>query len=509
MIEQAIRRGSMASLAGLALHYGAHYALGWPLLTDHLAEWIMARTPSRWAIPILDLFGEWAKPFAATGALATIGFVLFVAALSLGAAFQTRQRAGARGLGFSIGALVPGMLAGPVALPWAVGFGHAASAGTLWAGGLLALIAMTVMHPAKRVLESRSESGAAVPTRREAITKVAIPVLMSSGVVAVAVESYARNRVMAARAVQPVKLYDFDPPADTFAPDLVRPLITPVEGPKEVRFYRMSKNPVDPAIDPSVWRLKIRIQGKPWREFTYQQLLSLPRHEQYTTLRCVSNDLTTNLMGNASWSGIHLSQLIDPRVIPNTVKEAAVKGIDGHSDSFGWRYVFRQEVMLALGMNGKTLNRDHGFPLRMIAPRYYGFKHIKWIDEIDFTDQPYFGYWPKVYNFTKEPLVHTYSRIDKVLERNGRLVAGGFSFAGDRGIRRVEVRVNEGAWGAAVLESRLSPYTWVRWYATLPVMEKGLIEARAMDGEGRWQSTEVTPLIPNGVDGPTQLWYPS
>lgn len=490
-MKQAIQRASAATLLGLLPHYLCHYLLGWPLWTDHIAEWIMARTPSAWAVPLLAAMGEWAKPFAMTGALASLGFVLAIFAIA-------REIPSVRrwwlvvllGLALALGT------------HWVFGYREPWNSSVFWLAGFSAIF----------VLERKKATSTDAPareTRQISRREVLLPAVMSSGVVVVAAESYARNRILAGRAVKPVDLHVFAAPEDEFAKGLVRPLLTPVEGPAESRFYYMSKNAVDPAIDPSVWRLKITIDGRPVREFSYQQLLSLPRHQQYTTLRCVSNNLTTNLMGNAEWTGIAIEQLIDPREIPPQIVEAAVLGIDGHSDSFPWRYVFRPEVMLAVGMNGKTLNRDHGFPIRLIAPRYYGFKHIKWLDRIDFVSKPYFGYWPQVYDFTKEPVVHTYSKIDRVIAKEGQLRLGGFSFAGDRGIQRVEVRMNQGPWQAAVLERPLSAYTWVRWYAALPQTDKALIEARAMDGQGRWQATEETPLIPNGVKGPTRLVYPS
>ena len=153
-------------------------------------------------------------------------------------------------------------------------------------------------------------------------------------------------------------------------------------------------------------------------------------------------------------------------------------------------------------MNGKTLNRVHGFPFRLIAPRYYGFKSVKWMAEIRLCTQPYFGTWPKM-GYTKEPVVHTMSYIDRVRRENGTALIGGVAFAGVRGIERVELRVGQGIWTPAQLEAPLSPYTWTRWKASLSAGGSNVIEARALAGDGRWQAVEETPLFPNGVAGPT------
>ncbi|MBL8179504.1 MAG: molybdopterin-dependent oxidoreductase [Bryobacterales bacterium] len=322
---------------------------------------------------------------------------------------------------------------------------------------------------------------------------------MLAGTAAVAVESFLRNESLAGQAVAPVPLTPFAPPEESkrFSPPLVRRAVTTVE-----QFYGMSKNTVDPAIDPKDWRLRITVDGTRHREFRYADLLSLPRIERYVTLRCVSNTLQSDLMGTALWSGVRLSQLADRAMLPAETMEAAVIGVDGHGDSLPLEYAFGDETFFALGMNGSTLNRTHGFPVRLIAPRYYGFKNVKWIEEIRFTAKPYFGTWPKM-GYTKEPVIHTCSHIDRVLATADGLLVGGVAFAGSRGIRTVRVRADEGEWAPAEMEQPLSSYTWTRWRALIPVRTASVVEAQAQDGLGYWQARQETPLFPNGVAGPT------
>lgn len=177
-------------------------------------------------------------------------------------------------------------------------------------------------------------------------------------------------------------------------------------------------------------------------------------------------------------------------------------GVDGHGDSFPLDYAFAEETLLALGMNGSTLNRTHGFPLRLLVPKYYGFKNVKWIGEIRFTSKPFYGTWPKM-GYTKEPVIHTCSHIDRIVPTADGLLVGGVSFAGSRGIRTVRVRADEGNWVSAELEQPLSPYTWTRWRVLIPVRTASTVEAQAQDGIGNWQAGQESPLFPNGVAGPT------
>ncbi len=434
MLRRTLRRSSLAALAFCALNYLLFLAAGAPLVTDRIAEWIMARTPNDQAVFLLTRLGEWAKPLAATGGLAAIG-----------------------------------------AAAWLVVFA-----------------VELVLRRARRD-PAPAAAAAAGPTRRDVFT----PLLMAGGTALVAGESFARNRVYAARAVEPRVLYPFQPPPDTFGEGLVRPFITPVEA-----FYGMSKNTVDPVIDPRQWKLDITLDGRPLRSLTYGELFSMPRMQRVTTMRCVSNTLKSNLMGTAEWSGLSLRQLIDPSRIPSDVVEIAFLGTDGHDDSLDPRHALSDDLLLALGMNGTTLDRTHGFPIRIVAPKYYGFKSVKWLREIRLVTRPYFGTWPKM-GYTKEPVVHTGCFIDRVRRENGMLRLGGVAYAGIRGVQRVQVRADGGPWVEAQLETPMARYTWTRWKAALDAPRAEFVQARAQDGEGRWQAEQEKPLFPDGVAGPT------
>lgn len=450
-----LRRVPLAVLAGLIAHYIAFYILHSPLWTQTIGEWIMARTPSQYAVPLLATLGAWAKPFAMTGGLAALGFACSLAVL-IHPIFGCAMAALLLGWAFNYWSL-PGQL-------------------SFWIPATLVLLPRPIQTPNRR---------------REFLA-------MLTGFAAVAIESYARNRQLASRANAPVPLFPFQPPAETFGVGLVRKAITPLP-----EFYGMSKNSVDPVLDPLDWRLKVSVDGRITRQLSYTELLSLPRVERFVTLRCISNTLQSDLMGTAAWSGFSLSQIVDRAQLPPALVEVAVIGVDGHGDSFPLDYAFSEELLFALGMDGKTLDRIHGFPIRLLSPRYYGFKNVKWIGEIAFVSQPYAGTWPKL-GYTKQPLIHTASHIDRVRPDNGLLRVGGVSFAGIRGIQKVELRADDGPWHEATLEKPLSPYTWTRWIATLPVAQAELVEARALDGQGHWQESAEGALFPDGVAGPTR-----
>ena len=464
-LKQTIRRSSLAALAGIAIHFLASYSRGYPILTDGIAEWIMARTPSSWAVPLLETMGPWAKPFAATGGLAALGFLLWLPLL-----LKPRWAQAAAAIA-TLGALF-----------WTLDYSSVGGAISFLIPALLVLLSPTGQIPGTG--------------RREFLSSAA----MLSGTALVAVEAHIRADRFASRATEPVPLFRWSVPAERidWGKGMVRKPITSVR-----EFYVMSKNTVDPVVDPKTWRLKLFADDKLLREFSYSELLGLPRQERIVTMRCISNTLKSDLMGTAVWSGIEVGQLVRRAELAMQNIEMAVIGLDGHGDSFRLDYAFSGEPLLALGMNGDTLSRNHGFPIRLLTPRYFGFKSIKWLSEIRFTSVPYIGTWPKQ-GYTKEPLVHTASFVDRILRDGERARVGGVSFAGVRGIQSVEIRPNNGPWKPVAMETPISPYALTRWKGEL-ILPAGAvwIEARALDGEGKWQSTIEKPLFPDGVSGPT------
>ncbi|MCU0226328.1 MAG: molybdopterin-dependent oxidoreductase [Bryobacterales bacterium] len=500
MLKKTIRDSSIATLLGLAPHYLSFYLFGTGLLTESIAEWIMKNTPSAAALWILSNLGAWAKPFAMTGGLFTLGLCLWVPALLS----YWRNRKYER---FFI--LVVLAIPAVVVIQRFFEFHSLGGSLSFWIPALLAL--MVVGKPSLELMDEdwgeASEYamqfvGRGKP-RRDFLASIgvtALPVVMGGGVVGVAIESYLRELMAANRATEPVPLFSFDQPKENprFPRGLVRSWLTQVGD-----FYRMSKNAVDPAIDPRGWRLEVTADGKRLGSFSYAELMRLPRQERFVTLRCISNTLNSDLMGNAAWSGIQLSQLIARDRVPTNAIAVAFEGVDGHGDSLSIDYAFSDETLLALGMNGNTLDRRHGFPIRVLCPRYFGFKHIKWLKEIRFVTQPYVGTYQKM-GYEREAPVHTMCSIDNVTREAGRLLCGGIAFAGSRGIQRVQVRLGEAEWVDAELETGLSALSWVRYRAELAdLADAATLQARAQDGAGAWQSETIVPMFPAGVAGPT------
>lgn len=123
---------------------------------------------------------------------------------------------------------------------------------------------------------------------------------------------------------------------------------------------------------------------------TYREILD--RHPHYTklvTLHCVEGWDVTIL-----WEGVLVRDLIreagpDPRA--NTV---IFHAHDGYTTSFPLRYLMDNEIIMAYRMNNVTLPAERGYPFALVAEEKWGYKWIKWIEQIELSDDPgYQGYW--------------------------------------------------------------------------------------------------------------------
>ena len=128
-----------------------------------------------------------------------------------------------------------------------------------------------------------------------------------------------------------------------------------------------------------------------------------------------------------------------------------------------------ERIMLAYAWDGHPIPFDHGFPLRIWLPDRYGMKQPKWITEIEITSEYRKGYWvgrgwDEIAQVQAISVIDTVA-VDDVIDRDGqRLIPiGGIAFAGDRGISKVEVKVDDGPWREAQLRAPLSETPWVVW----------------------------------------------
>ncbi|RQX13886.1 molybdopterin-binding oxidoreductase [Micromonospora ureilytica] len=281
------------------------------------------------------------------------------------------------------------------------------------------------------------------------------------------------------------------------------PYVTPNFG-----FYRIDTALVVPQVDPDTWRLRIHGRVGKERTYSYADLLARPLVERYVTLACVSNEVGGDLIGNARWLGVPLRELLDEVEPDDDADQVVGRSVDGWTCGTPTAALRDgRDALLAVGMNGEPLPVEHGFPVRVVVPGLYGYvSACKWVTELELTRFADFdAYWvPR--GWSPQGPIKTQSRIDTPRGRN-RLTAGpvtvaGVAWAQHRGIRRVEVRVDNGQWQEAELAPTVSVDTWVQWswrWDATPGEHR--LQVRATDATGETQTERTQDVVPDGATG--------
>ncbi|MEU6203819.1 molybdopterin-dependent oxidoreductase [Micromonospora musae] len=273
-------------------------------------------------------------------------------------------------------------------------------------------------------------------------------------------------------------------------------------------FYRIDTALVVPQVDPETWQLRIHGRVRKPITLSFADLLARPLVERYVTLACVSNEVGGDLIGNARWLGVPIRELLDEVEPEEGADQVVGRSVDGWTCGTPTALLRDgRDALLAVGMNGEPLPVEHGFPVRMVVPGLYGYvSACKWVTELELTSfSDYDAYWvPR--GWSPEGPIKTQSRIDTPRPRN-RLTAGpvtvaGVAWAQHRGIRRVEVRVDDGPWQEAELAPAVSVDTWVQWswrWAATPGEHR--LQVRATDATGRTQTDRRQDVVPDGATG--------
>ena len=340
-------------------------------------------------------------------------------------------------------------------------------------------------------------SGAAAPggvnvdeDRRAFLKKIAAgaAVLVAGGLVA-------RVAVEAVKSAQPAQIFG--------TKGVLPPEITLND-----QLYVVSKNIFDINLDAAKWKLDVGGLVDADLRFNLDELTALPAVEQFTTLICISNEIGGDLISNARWRGVPLSQILAAAGLKKEVTEISFRAADGYSESIPLERAMRDEVLVVYEMNGEPLNNKHGAPARLLVPGLYGLKSVKWLTRIVAEDSDYQGYW-QVRDWTDDATIHTISRIDVPVDGANLstlqdIDLGGITFAGLRGVDNVAVSVDGGAtWRKARLKRPLSSFTWQLWTWQWqdPPAGEATIVVRATDSEGKVQTAQVQRPFPKGATG--------
>lgn len=351
-----------------------------------------------------------------------------------------------------------------------------------------------------------AHAGPAQPTRRSVVA------LGGTGVAAVALG--ASGQALVARATPPtLALPD---PTRPLAPlpagvEVGMPGISPFVTPN-AQFYRIDTALLAPNVDPGDWSLTI--DGDVPDGFTMDigELLATPMIERDITLNCVSNEVGGPYIGTARWLGVPTRELLARAGLDVDPKDPDLQVLSTSTDGMTISTPLSallddRDALVAVGMNGSPLPREHGFPARLVTPGLYGFVGAtKWLTRMTVTRYDRASaYWTDR-DWATDGRVRTQARVDtpRALRRiaPGRTVIGGVAWAQGRGITRVDVRVDDGEWRRATLGAEANVDCWRQWFLPWDATPgRHDITVRATDGTGEVQTQQDATPFPSGATG--------
>jgi sulfane dehydrogenase subunit SoxC len=284
-----------------------------------------------------------------------------------------------------------------------------------------------------------------------------------------------------------------------------------------------------PFVDAATWQLEIGGEVERPLTLTLDELKARPRRTFAVTLECagngralleprwVSQPWLSEAVGNAEWTGTPLAPLLEEAGVRPGAVEAVFTGLDrgiqgdvehDYARSLPLDEALRDELLLAYEVNGQPLPPQHGFPLRLVVPGWYGMTHVKWLRSIEVVAEPFLGWQQHLaYRLRASeddegsPVTRMLPRslmvppgIPDFLNRDRYLAPGlcrltGRAWSGFGPIERVEVSV-DGAetWADAELEEPMSDYGWRGWsYGWTAQLGEHELCCRATDAAGNTQ----------------------
>ena len=266
---------------------------------------------------------------------------------------------------------------------------------------------------------------------------------------------------------------------------------------------------------------------------TYQEIKALPAKTILVTLECAGNGRAHidprspsmpwayGAVGTSKWKGTPLKPLLEKAGLKPNVVDIAFTGADrgydsGHDHHFARSLTKAQveklDALLVYEMNGSALLPQHGAPLRLIVPGWYGMASVKWLTKISALSKPFGGHQQigtyrirekredlgtpittmRVKSLLKPPGIPDWASRKRLVSPGLVQLEGRAWSGGGAKITRVEVLVN-GEWLNSELESQDEKYAWTKWkFDWLATPGYHVLSCRATDKSGRTQPENPT-----------------
>ena len=276
-----------------------------------------------------------------------------------------------------------------------------------------------------------------------------------------------------------------------------------------------------PEIDVDSYRLKVTGLVDNEREFSLAELRNMSQFDIDVGFECGGNraSLYDGLIGNANWRGVRLRDILNAVGVKPEGEEVVFFGADIGSEEIRETEVeqafarslpvadaLRDVNMLALEMNGEDLPLFHGRPVRLVVPGYYGVANVKWLTQIHVQDRRYMGrFMGRDYVTLKREMIGDEERwvensvtkiqlkssIVRVTRMGNQHKITGFVLNDGTPLRSVEIKIDNGPWQEADLDSRATQYSWklftMDWNAS---PGEHTLVSRVTDANGNVQLTE-------------------
>ena len=288
-----------------------------------------------------------------------------------------------------------------------------------------------------------------------------------------------------------------------------------------------------PVIDAADWRLEIGGLVSQPLTLTLDKIKALPRQEVIFTLECSGNNgrpVVDSIIGNARWAGTPLSALLEQVGVLDEGREVVFIGADAGEEavreqtvvtnfarSMSLEDAMNPDNLLVYEMNGEPLPQPNGFPLRLIAPGWYGVANVKWLQRIEVWNTRLMNRWmARDYvtlrnEGTAENPIWTESSVSRNLLKSapGRVVrtadgyrVDGAAWGGGTRIVAVQVKLDDGSWQSAQVDTtRRAEHAWLFWSLDWADAAPGehSITSRAIDADGKIQPEADDPWLTNKV----------
>jgi DMSO/TMAO reductase YedYZ molybdopterin-dependent catalytic subunit len=291
-----------------------------------------------------------------------------------------------------------------------------------------------------------------------------------------------------------------------------------------------------PEVNREEWRL--RVEGCVERpvEWTLDELTAMPERSLFATVECAGNGRSflkerqpgvqwgAGAIGHAEWTGVPLHVVLEKSGLKPDALEVVCQGADQGSEadhpepmhfarSLPMAKAMDPNTLLVYRMNGEILTLNHGYPLRLFVPGWYGVASVKWLSRIQVVNTPFRGYFQTVkYTVQKQrgeeietEIVQAMTVKSEIIRPQPDAVLGigtnrifGVAWAGEEAVERVEVSTDGGrSWNPAQLIGMKAAYCWTLWEYLWETAQPGSYSlcVRATSASGRTQPDRHDSLL--------------